>query len=574
MTESFPLCTLIGPSTHSPGIYGTDLGFTAKDPNDANRLAILFGDTWARAGGACQYPVIGSDDLQAWLPASRPSVLRAGRPEPDSTQACRVLGYAHTDPKTPTSWPRIRLFDGDALLDTGALRTPVTAFSDGQRLFAIYSRDDAAYCKRGSECPDGTTCSTDPAYRGKRLGVCAHTSAATNGSTPTYCRDVSDCGQGLVCKTADRGVCLTTSPFEMRSPRGFVAPSWYRDDPRLGVLHTMYVAAQVSPERTTDYGIVSRFSTNRFVNVAARTIAHFDEAHPETNDYRPGTQTLLLWGRAAFVGMGGAQNLPFFLHVSLADLRKGGAGWKPRFFAGYDAAGDPAWSSKESDAEPVYGTDAHLSPTGQIEWFEPEFDYDNQMTVSFIPALGRFIMLYGGDVPAFMVRDPRTGATPNPTFLERAAGAIHLRTALHPWGRLRQDPLKNEGFSSPEPILTRGAAARYLACGEGGEQEMPGCLKGDALSPRDPTSAPVSPGTAVTCVLGDLAMSAQQAMSGNPIGRFYAPNIIDEWTEDVSSRTSGLASGEREVEIYWNVSTWNPYQVILVKTRLRGTAAH
>src|SRR4029077_3353721 len=136
-TESFPLCSLIGPSTHSPGIFGTDLGFTVRDPHDEGRLAILFGDTWARAGGACQYPVLGSDDLQAWLPASRPSVLRAGPPAADAASACQSLGYAHTDPEAPTSWPRIRLFDGDAVLDTGALRTPITAFSDGQRVFVM-----------------------------------------------------------------------------------------------------------------------------------------------------------------------------------------------------------------------------------------------------------------------------------------------------------------------------------------------------------------------------------------------------------------------------------------------------
>src|SRR6185295_19763485 len=100
----------------------------------------------------------------------------------------------------------------------------------------------------------------------------------------------------------------------------------------------------------TDYAIVTRFVTNRFVNVAARTIAHFDEAHPESNDYRPGTETLLLWGRAAFLGAGGVQNLPFLLHVPLRGLSPGGAGFEPRFFAGYDGAGAPAWSSSERDA--------------------------------------------------------------------------------------------------------------------------------------------------------------------------------------------------------------------------------
>lgn len=45
------------------------------------------------------------------------------------------------------------------------------------------------------------------------------------------------------------------------------------------------------------------------------------------------------------------------------------------------------------------------------------------------------------------------------------------------------------------------------------------------------------------------------------VGHFYAPNIIDEYTRRI---------GENELEIIWNVSTWNPYQVILVKTRIRS----
>jgi hypothetical protein len=580
-TESFPLCPLIGPYTHSPGVYGTDLGFTVRDPQDESRLAILFGDTWARPGGACQYPMPGSDDLLGWLPAKRPSVLQAGPPTSRGPSACQSLNYSRTDDRDRTSWQRIRLLEGgdgndrDSVLDTGTLKTPVSAFSDGQKLFAIYGRNDIAYCKRSRECPVDMECSRDPSYRGKRLGVCARTSAANDGAAPTYCRDVSDCGPGFGCKSADRGVCLAASAFKIRSPRGLVAPSWYRDDPRLGIAQTMYVAARVSAERPADFAIVQRFVTNRFIDVAAKTVAHFDEEHPETNDYRPGSHTLLLWGRRTFFAMGGTQNLPFLLHVPLSDLRsgKGTIRWRPRFFAGYDTAGAPQWSDRESDAEPVYGTDARLSVDGRIEWVEPEFDYDNQMTVSFIAPLGRWIMLYGGDLPAFMIRNPITGETPNPTFLQPSPGAIHLRTAPHPWGRLRADPLQNPGFSSPDPVLTRGVAAHYLACGSGGDEETPGCIEGARAEPRDSTSAPVSLGTALSCVMGDFALSTQHRLSGNPVGRLYAPNIIDEWTEDVTGKTTLLSPEERVVEIYWNVSTWNPYQVVLVKTRLRGSVA-
>jgi hypothetical protein len=44
-------------------------------------------------------------------------------------------------------------------------------------------------------------------------------------------------------------------------------------------------------------------------------------------------------------------------------------------------------------------------------------------------------------------------------------------------------------------------------------------------------------------------------------GFLYAPNIFDPWT---SAREHGKA-----VDVYWNVSTWNPYQTVLLRTRIR-----
>ena len=72
---------------------------------------------------------------------------------------------------------------------------------------------------------------------------------------------------------------------------------------------------------------------------------------------------------------------------------------------------------------------------------------------------------------------------------------------------------------------------------------------------------------AKSCISGELARAAQDALSGDPIGRLYAPNVIDEWTQDITDETQ-RARGERSAEIYWNVSTWNPYQVVLIKTQL------
>jgi hypothetical protein len=273
--------------------------------------------------------------------------------------------------------------------------------------------------------------------------------------------------------------------------------------------------------------------------------------------------------------MGGAQNLPFFFHASLENVRGPGGQvhFHPRYFAGYDAGGAVKWSDVEEDAEPIYGADAHVASDGKVEFPEPDFDVDDQMTFTFVEPFERWLLLYGGDVPAFMVRDAHTGETPDPVHLQRSPGAIHFRTAPHPWGRLRADPLTNEGFSSAMPLLSRTDAARFMVCGRGGEGDMLGCLNGDDAAPRDPRKVPVSIKTALSCVFGDLTLGAQRGVSGNPIGRLYAPNVIEEWTEDVTKTTPDLPAGDRAVDVYWNVSTWNPYQVILVKSRLEGPAA-
>jgi hypothetical protein len=46
-----------------------------------------------------------------------------------------------------------------------------------------------------------------------------------------------------------------------------------------------------------------------------------------------------------------------------------------------------------------------------------------------------------------------------------------------------------------------------------------------------------------------------------PYGFLYGPNIFDAWT---TPREAGKA-----VDVYWNVSTWNPYQTVLLRTRIR-----
>ena len=586
IARSSGLCSLVGPRDHNPGVYGTDLGFTARRAHD-EELTMMFGDTWVEPVDACHYPALRSDDFQALLPAKRPGRFVPGAPAPAAADSCNLLEYQRDKPDDVTSWRRIRLFPSpvahsdDAVMDTSALRTPAAAFSDGQRMFVIYSRNDPTYCSHSAECPADMRCSADtkPTDGAKALGQCSAALSLTSDAAPSYCRDANDCTGGT-CEPLQRGVCMAERPFRLQTAKGGVVPTWYRDDPRRAIAHTLYIAAAVWPERPTDYAVLLRFPTNRFQNLVVRSVAYFDAAHPEKNDYRPGYHTLLVWGRASFVETGGAQALPFFAYVPMAELQNEPEAmrWQPRFFAGYDERGNPSWSERESEAEPIYGTEARVVETARgekIAWREPEFDYVEWASVSYVAPLRRWVMLYGGDLPAFMVLDPQTGRARDPVYRQFAPGAIHMRSAPQPWGRLRRGDAR--GWSSAEPILKRQTVAQYLACGSHGEQMMPGCLKhGDPNTPLDLMltligTAAKSPGKSVditaSCVGGEFAMGVQNALSGDKMGRLYAPNIIDDWTADVTPEAR-RATGPHSAEIYWNVSTWNPYQVILVKSRI------
>jgi hypothetical protein len=427
-------------------------------------------------------------------------------------------------------------------------------------------------------------CSNDAAAGATPLGKCTQTVNLGEDPMPQVCRDDDDCGTASTCNLEVSAMCVTTTAFTAEHGDQTIAPTWYRDDARLGAAQTMYVARAALSERPEDYVIEHRFVTRRFVNAVARTIAHFDPTDPSANDYRPGHHTLLIWGRPSFVSTRGVQSLPFLLYVPLDELRAGaGPEWRPRFFAGYDASGSARWSEIEQDAVPIYGTEANAVRTNQgtemIEWREPEFDYVNQMSVIFIEPFQRFVMFYGGDVPAWLVIDEDGNVQP-PVHEAPSPGAIHQRSARHPWGRATRDDPEQDGWTSPEPVLTRETAAPYLACGEGGPEELPGCTdESDENSPLDLLAtiaglASEQPSETLDitadCIEGSAALAAQTAASGDPVGRLYGTSIIEQWTQDVSDRTAGLSDGERAVEIYWNVSTWNPYQVVVMKTRLRA----
>jgi hypothetical protein len=62
--------------------------------------------------------------------------------------------------------------------------------------------------------------------------------------------------------------------------------------------------------------------------------------------------------------------------------------------------------------------------------------------------------------------------------------------------------------------------------------------------------------------LGSLEQSRPEAVPG----RNYAPYMIERWT-----RTLVTPEGNGQLNLYYVLSTWNPYVVVLMSSRLRGT---
>jgi hypothetical protein len=79
-----------------------------------------------------------------------------------------------------------------------------------------------------------------------------------------------------------------------------------------------------------------------------------------------------------------------------------------------------------------------------------------------------------------------------------------------------------------------------------------GCAEGDRVRPIDFFRARM---TGIDCRAGNHSLDR---------GIFYSAHVIDELTRPVPPSKPGA----RAAEVVWDISTWNPYAVMLVKTRI------
>ena len=358
--------------------------------------------------------------------------------------------------------------------------------------------------------------------------------AIFNITKPQGCRLDDDCGKDLSCDTGLGYIGVLYSVEENLTipcvDGGFCQPDTMQDVEGSGfcVDHTSTVWADApagrigsaairqrvsirSETNARDYSLIREWLTNKFLNVTA------------TVD----TGRVLLWGRPGFVGVN-ATGRSLGLYFAYADLPGGpDFEWNINYYTGTEM-GMPRYSRDEKDAVPL---DLDSSSEG-IQTVE-HHDVVHQMSVEWIPQLSKWLMFYGGSVTTLpSVPLPDCGvlqlfANVECTQVDLGNGAIRMRTADDPWGP----------WSPPQDVIAGGdpnvpGSGQY---GVGGMLNHPACNT-EGCAPHTQTAY----------------------YHDNEYGFFYSANIIVPWT----------TTKDGSVEILWNASTWDPYRVVLLRTRI------
>ena len=514
---------LVGPNAPKgpPGVafWGTDLGWTVAHKGE---LQILFGDTDSTFDSVC-FGQLHNDDSEGTMPPVRPET---GVP----------LVTFETDPNDPNTLQRLFTFRNGESLQMGYGQVPVSAYSDGQDLVAIMGRGGTIHCKAEVTDPvaacrppladhpnvlnwvtaDGLTCS-------QTLGECT---PAPNG-IPTACELATGFGcnplLGEVCTPTETGLCVDpTSSQNNGTPSSEVTRA----------ANEMEFAVQ-DPDHRGNFESLATLRTNKFINPASRTVKRFTGI-PFGNDYRPGSGALLVWGRPGFAAEQGRQAQIYLMALRLPLQKEANGRWRfqPLYFAGLlGHTNIPIWSPLQRSAKPL-ALDGVVGGS-PVE----EQPLVNQFTVSWVGGkIRKWVMLYGGNIGDYLLLDPahaRPGAGP---------GSVRIRFADHPWGP----------WSPAQPHLLEGSASEVgTPLGPGGVLFSPACV--------DQPGAPCAPSDPVRPIDSFLPGCFPFGKTFDQ-GFFYGANIIDAYTQ---------SDGADGMDVYWNVSTWNPYGVLFLKTNLK-----
>lgn len=496
--------------------YGTDLGFTYQHQD---QLRILFGDTMAN-------------------PIGDPIEASSGRTLDDSFGSISLTDWPDPTTFAPGRIPLIKLGQNPDSTEMAAInpghamegfKTPVGGFSNGSREFGLFFTFKPQGCSTDRDCSNGMQCDNGLGFVGPPYSSDAGvTFGCLDGSSEACVADTMADASGVAI--AGSGFCVD---------RG--SSVWA--DSAIGRTNAMGVKLLVglrSLDNPKMYATVHEWKTNRFLNVALRTVNDFDPATAadaaadvSRQDYLPADGTgkhprVFLWGRPGFIGVK-STGRDLGLYFAYVDLPSGpDYAWAPQYFTGLDGHGRPQFSAHESDAAAV-DLDSAVAGVQSTEMY----DVVNQISVAWVGELHKWVMFYGGG----LINLPIAPVLQKCGVLELFAGqecdqvvigngAFRMRTADQPWGP----------WSPPQDIIAAGdpavAAGQY---GVGGMLRHPNCIA--------PGCAPHTP--------------AREA-SPQEYGFFYSANIIEQWT-----RPAGDG-----VDIIWNASTWDPYRIILLRTRI------
>ena len=491
--------------------YGTDLGWSYEHDG---LLQFLFGDTWATEAyapiesstGARFDDGFGTIDLALW---PDPGVIAPG-----NIPAIRLGQHADSG--------EMSAIDPGHAMDLG--HTPMGGFSNGSEEFGVFNITKPLGCRQDTDCGEGLGCDTGLGYFGLRFDQEEGLTLACLDGTPMCQADTMVDAAGA--PLAGSGFCVDRgSTVWADTPAG-----------RVGATGIRVLIGRRSEADPRKYPDTRSWLTNRFLNVAARTVEHF-EPDGKANDYSPARgparesgseRRVFLWGRPGFVGVGASQR-PLGLYFAYADLPRGSDfAWNVHYYTG-TVGGVPQFSPDQAAAVPL---DLDSGRDGN----QPDEVHDivHQMSLTWVASLGRWVMFYGGGI----IRLP-TPALPTCGVLELFArwecgavkvgdGAIRMRTAEHPWGP----------WSPPQDVIAGGdpdvpGSGQYAP---GGVLHHPGC-------------------TAEGCA----AHSQTPFYQAQEYGFLYGTNIIEQWTRPVNGG----------VDLYWNASTWDPYRVVLLRSHIK-----
>jgi len=486
--------------------YGTDLGFSYQH---GGQLQVLFGDSWAAeeyapieaSSGSRFDDGFGSVDLAEWPDPAR--IARGNIPLIKLGQNSGTTEMSAIDP-------------GHAM-DLG--KTPMGGFSNGTDEFGIFNITKPQGCRTDSECSNGLSCDTTLGYFGASFRQEEGLTLGCRDGTPGCVADTMAGAPGTPLPVS--GFCSD----ETSVMRGEKVSNLLNS---IGLRVRIGMRDRLAPKK---YGHTFDWLTNKFMNVTVRTVQDFGPGNGKP-DYSPagdsgGNRRVFLWGRPGFVGVA-ANGRSLGLYFAYVDMPTGpDYAWKPMYYSG-STDGVAQFSTHEKDAVPV-----DLNST--IAGVQPDeiIDIVNQMSVSWVAPLRKWVMFYGGGLttlpspalPDCGVLQLFTGSECKDVVVGN--GAVRMRTADQPWGPWTPPQDVTAGTDpadGPHGQYGPGGALRHVDC------KAPGCAPHSDIFVYHP----------------------------DEYGFFYAANIIEQWT-----RPAG-----KGVDIIWNASTWDPYRVVLLRTRI------